>query len=460
MAGDVKEPIKPTPSTFACCASKPPASVVVCILCNALYHISCSERKNFVSLGGALGVCCMKRTSKSNLVDKDAKDVMIIQLKENLLKLQEDYINQLKLGDKSRKKMDSSASSEVIPEPYESIQRENELLNALVNEMKDKNTLLVEKNSNLSKQIEEYKTNSSPSYASVLSSNVPNKNTQSYTTSLPIIITSKNRSVNQNIRESFVNMTNHSEFDAKVISLKELNNGELRIQCHSNDDAAKVLEKVNTDMGEVFTASYEKLDLPKLKIVGIKRKYEPKELEKDLVSLNFNELKEKVCKVTYIQEISSINNNASPKERGRLHEDKIKYTAYLEVDPAIYNKVMRTGKIFVKYQRCNVYEELNLKRCFKCCGYGHNSKKCNNKIRCGYCGDEHETKSCDQKDRLKCVNCVESNEKYKTKRNWKHAALDSDKCDTFKSRRTFLKSKINYSISVNKCLQAATEKKT
>lgn len=172
-------------------------------------------------------------------------------------------------------------------------------------------------------------------------------------------------------------------------------------------------------------------------------------VDKDLVSLNFSELKDKVCKVTFIQEISSSDNNHKSNERGGTREDNKKYNAYLEVDPAIYHKIMRTGKVFVKCQRCYVYEELNLKRCYKCCGYGHNSKKCNNKIRCGYCGEEHETKNCDQKDRPKCANCFESNEKYKTRRNWKHAALDNDKCETYKSRKAFLRSRINYSTSIN-----------
>lgn len=44
----------------------------------------------------------------------------------------------------------------------------------------------------------------------------------------------------------------------------------------------------------------------------------------------------------------------------------------------------------------------------------------------------------------KCVNCVMSKEKFKINRNIEHAANEIEKCETYKSRKAFLKTKINY----------------
>lgn len=44
--------------------------------------------------------------------------------------------------------------------------------------------------------------------------------------------------------------------------------------------------------------------------------------------------------------------------------------------------------------------------CFKCCGYGHPAKYCQNKECCHKCGEEHLAKDCLENDfSLNCPNC-------------------------------------------------------
>ena len=79
--------------------------------------------------------------------------------------------------------------------------------------------------------------------------------------------------------------------------------------------------------------------------------------------------------------------------------------------------------------------------------HGHSSKKCKNKQQCVYSAGEHESKTCQNKQQLTCCNCSASNNKYKLNRKINHCASDYKKCETYKSRLAFLRSKTDYSIS-------------
>lgn len=73
----------------------------------------------------------------------------------------------------------------------------------------------------------------------------------------------------------FVNMIKSSEIEAKIINVEDLKTGEWRIQCCLNEDASKVTDKSIQICEDctVISASSGKLEIPKPKIVGIKKKY-------------------------------------------------------------------------------------------------------------------------------------------------------------------------------------------
>lgn len=71
------------------------------------------------------------------------------------MKLQQYYIKQPKTLDKFTNKVDIITQSSTSSD----LQRKNKLLNKLVDEISDENTLYVEKNKKLKKQLEELKQN-------------------------------------------------------------------------------------------------------------------------------------------------------------------------------------------------------------------------------------------------------------------------------------------------------------
>lgn len=62
----------------------------------------------------------------------------------------------------------------------------------------------------------------------------------------------------------------------------------------------------------------------------------------------------------------------------------------------------------------------------------HTAKKCTSKSYCRFCSEEHASESCTNKNKLKCINCIQANNKYNTHRQVDHAASDFKNCETYK----------------------------
>ena len=84
----------------------------------------------------------------------------------------------------------------------------------------------------------------------------------------------------------------------------------------------------------------------------------------------------------------------------------------------MYNK-----KIYFGSGRYTAIDDFKIDRCSKSNRYGHFAKICQETF-CAFCSEKHETKICTQRDKLKCHNCLCSNNKYILNINTAHAAAD------------------------------------
>lgn len=90
--------------------------------------------------------------------------------------------------------------------------------------------------------------------------------------------------------------------------------------------------------------------------------------------------------------------------------------------------------IYIGWQRCKVYDEFNLSRCYNCCMYYHGKAKCKNVTRCGICADNHSTDKCNRKDEctIKCPLCSTANEKMNLSLPVNHMANEVTKCPSYR----------------------------
>lgn len=64
------------------------------------------------------------------------------------------------------------------------------------------------------------------------------------------------------------------------------------------------------------------------------------------------------------------------------------FGAILDIENESYNKILNGEKIKIGWCRCRVYECMDVRRCYKCCGYKHRSSQCKNRLSCtvkNYC---------------------------------------------------------------------------
>lgn len=109
---------------------------------------------------------------------------------------------------------------------------------------------------------------------------------------------------------------------------------------------------------------------------------------------------------------------------------------------ATYNNIIKNGYLIVGYDDCIVYDAIDIKLCYQCCGYHHYYKQCSNKLPiCPKCSGSHNVKEC-KTEVLQCVNCTSLNTKHQTNLSVDHTVWDFSKCHAYQKAQSDFKSSI------------------
>jgi len=100
---------------------------------------------------------------------------------------------------------------------------------------------------------------------------------------------------------------------------------------------------------------------------------------------------------------------------------------------------MAKGKVYMNWRAHNIKGYINVNRCFKCHGYGHIAKACNQESLCEKCGEKDHMKISCIKSTVVCINCKRSR-----RGNDQHAVRILD-CPEYKRHLEIYKSKIKWS---------------
>ncbi|CAH2000683.1 unnamed protein product [Acanthoscelides obtectus] len=200
-------------------------------------------------------------------------------------------------------------------------------------------------------------------------------------------------------------------FNNKVENIK---NGGILIKCDGSDDANKLKDLASRHLSADYEVKEVKKFNPRLKIVGMSQCIEKEELYTMLKSQNNAFHAESECSVLKVW----------PTKKSATV-----YQPILDVDCTTYANVLNQGKVLVNYDSCAVYDAINLKLCFKCCGLNHYAKKCRSSSQtCVKCSLDHKVSDC-RSVNLKCINCVNAHHS-KTD----HAAWDTNQCTVYKNK--------------------------
>lgn len=116
------------------------------------------------------------------------------------------------------------------------------------------------------------------------------------------------------------------------------------------------------------------------------------------------------------------------------------------MDGEAFANVMKVKVVYIEWDECICYENINVKRCFKCCGFNHSVAKCKSERDvCAKCGENHIAKDC-LSELPRCINCVLMKERLKSVDNdidVNHDSRDA-KCPVFQRKLKIEREKILY----------------
>lgn len=179
-------------------------------------------------------------------------------------------------------------------------------------------------------------------------------------------------------------------------------------------------------MGNDYLVQEMKEIKPKIKIIGIGEKMTIEEIMESIINQN-----------------PIINKNEAIINVKITKKMKTKYMAIVEVDSTTFKNIMEIGKIKIGWCICNVYEHIDILRCFKCFGYNHKATHCTNNASCFNCGgNDHKGENCTNQFK-KCVNCISINKNLGLNFDYGHTAYDIN-CPVFRRYCEKRKENVSY----------------
>lgn len=294
-----------------------------------------------------------------------------------------------------------------------------ELMNKLLTEKAKRIALLEDKISCLEKSSSIVNLNVAKSYAEILTTEkkVP-----------PILVKPNERTSRGKILKKIQNEVKLHELNISVDTLKETRDGSLLIKCNNvknNETMKSELQKIPNFNCEIKTLEMKR---PRVKVVDVAGDIEEEEIKSFVISQNFQNSTNDDYDIVHVQ------NN---KKKGTK-------TIFMELAPELFRSVMKNRTLYIGWQRCRVFEDFNLSRCFKCNGYAHSAKKCQSEVKCQYCAKNHDGASCPDKKVKCCVNCMRTNEKYNKEHDVAHFAFDENSCATYQFYKQRVINQTNY----------------
>lgn len=220
-----------------------------------------------------------------------------------------------------------------------------------------------------------------------------------------------------------------SKISVGINLIKNGRDGSILIKCSTERATQKMKEEATKLLGSNYTINETKLRKPSVKIINLRDDITEEEILESIANQNeeFGFSTEDEMDVKIIKK----NRNGNS------------VSAVINCNGSTYNKFMAARKINIGFEKCPVFENIYLVRCFKCFGFNHKIGECKQvETTCSKCSENHSYKDCHSRIK-KCINCIHYNEKYKTKFDVNHEVFSYD-CDVYKKNIDILRERTNY----------------
>lgn len=209
-----------------------------------------------------------------------------------------------------------------------------------------------------------------------------------------------------------------------VNSIRRIMNGGIALECGRLEDKEKLKKNVSEQMGTDYDVHLTELKKPKIKIIGMYDEWDDETLIKKL------------------KEQNDFITNSDIKVVHKFKGMRGSQNVILEVGDESFIKILEAGKVRIHFENCKVVEDINVYRCFKCCGFNHKAKDCSSMVICKYCAENHDSRICTSEYPV-CINCKKAAENSQVQLDVYHTAYDHS-CVIYKRKMEMAKQRIDY----------------
>ena len=192
------------------------------------------------------------------------------------------------------------------------------------------------------------------------------------------------------------------------------------------ESVKKIEEKVSEKLKGKYDINIPMLVKPKIVVINIDNEVK----EEDLIEVikSQNKLSGEINLVKCYSRFNNPN----------------KYNAIIETEKNVFKELIEMEKscLNIGWNKCLVFDKINVKRCFNCWGFNHNAQNCTNKICCPKCSGEHKIDECEN-EVMKCKNCALSVEKLNINIDSSHDVRDAN-CPVYLRRLERERGKVAY----------------
>nr|XP_029723971.1 uncharacterized protein LOC115264439 [Aedes albopictus] len=228
-----------------------------------------------------------------------------------------------------------------------------------------------------------------PSIRSEDSSGMPNRKAKSVLKMEQTVVFKPKESQDTQTTKSVLK----EKIDPVAYAVKDIfysNNGNVAIRCDSHSSALKLLESAKKTLGGNYDIDIQKALKPRLKLVGFSA-------DVDTESFLSKFRKQNDLPEAAIIEIVRFIKSKKDKENPM--------SVILELDVATFKQLLKAKSVFVGWERCLVFESIDVLRCFRCSEFGHIAATCVKPFCCPKCAECHEVSECTS-EYEKCINCT------------------------------------------------------
>ena len=295
-----------------------------------------------------------------------------------------------------------------------SVNLERELSNFKRDVLADVNSNFKEIKSSLLTSV--HQISKKPSYASMVSSK------------LSVIVNPRDSNMPlADMKSEILSNINPINENINLTDVRDTRKGGIVVSCGSVAESEKFKRLLDNKLGDKYDCKGLTSLNPRLRIVGLKNNMNNDVLLEYIKKGNNSFFTEdSVCEVINIQ---PTRNNPNI------------FAAVLQVDVNTYKNILERGKLMIGYERCTVYDAIDLRRCFNCSGFHHLAKQCEQKDPvCPRCSKSHTIKECTSQV-LQCVHCHNFNTAKNAKLRTDHAVWDH-RCRVYKDALAKFKANI------------------